>query len=172
MPLAWEELDNPFAVNVGNPHVVFFVKDADAVELSRIGPIIETDPVFPQAINVNIASLAGENHLKLHVWERGAGLTRACGTGACATAVAAISRGLVQSPVRVTLPGGDLEIAWKRGGTIRMSGPAKEAFRGEFASPIGNSFQPACMRAYAVRSTGVKSCSPRLSPTSCGDNPA
>jgi len=133
MPLAWEELDNPFAVNVGNPHVVFFVKDADAVELSRTGPIIETDPVFPQAINVNIASLAGENHLKLHVWERGAGLTRACGTGACATAVAAISRGLVQSPVRVTLPGGDLEIAWKRGGTIRMSGPAKEAFRGEFA---------------------------------------
>ncbi|MGB3470049.1 MAG: diaminopimelate epimerase [Erythrobacter sp.] len=140
MPVGWPmedgSLEGPAAVNVGNPHVVFFVEDADAVDLSAIGPVIETDPLFPQAINVNVASLAGENHLTLHVWERGAGLTRACGTGACATAVAAIARGLVQSPVRVTLPGGDLEIAWARddraGGTIRMTGPATEAFRGTF----------------------------------------
>jgi diaminopimelate epimerase len=133
MPLAWDELAAPMAVNVGNPHLVFFVADADAAALDRLGPLIETDPAFPEGVNVNVASLAGANHLTLRVWERGAGLTRACGTGACATAVAAIRKGLVKSPVRVSLPGGDLEIAWQPGGTILMTGPATEAFRGEFA---------------------------------------
>jgi diaminopimelate epimerase len=136
MPLGWPmgdgALEGPMAVNVGNPHAVFFVADADAVELDRLGPVIENDPVFPERVNVNVASLAGADHLKLRVWERGAGLTRACGTGACATAVAAIRRGLVKSPVRVTLPGGDLVIAWEPGGTILMSGPATESFRGSF----------------------------------------
>ncbi len=132
MPVGWESLAGPMAVNVGNPHVIFFVEDADAVELDRLGPLIEHDPLFPERVNVNVASLAGPDHLKLRVWERGAGLTRACGTGACATAVAAIRRGLVQSPVRVTLPGGDLVIAWAPGGTILMSGPAAESFRGTF----------------------------------------
>jgi diaminopimelate epimerase len=133
MPLAWDELAAPMAVNVGNPHVVFFVEDADAVALDRLGPLIETDAAFPEGVNVNVASLAGPDHLRLRVWERGAGLTRACGTGACATAVAAIGKGLVKSPVRVSLPGGDLDIAWQPGGTILMTGPATEAFRGEFA---------------------------------------
>jgi len=136
MPLGWPmgdgALEGPMAVNVGNPHAVFFVADADAVELDRLGPVIENDPVFPERVNVNVASLAGADHLKLRVWERGAGLTRACGTGACATAVAAIRRGLAKSPVRVTLPGGDLVIAWEPGGTILMSGPATESFRGTF----------------------------------------
>jgi diaminopimelate epimerase len=132
MPVGWESLEGPMAVNVGNPHVVFFVDDADAVELDRLGPLIEHDPLFPERINVNVASLAGPDHLVLRVWERGAGLTRACGTGACATAVAAIRRGLVTSPVRVTLPGGDLTIAWEQGGSILMSGPAAESFRGTF----------------------------------------
>ena len=132
MPVGWESLEGPMAVNVGNPHAIFFVADADAVELERLGPVIEHDPLFPERVNVNVASLAGPDHLRLRVWERGAGLTRACGTGACATAVAAIRRGLVQSPVRVTLPGGDLTIAWEQGGTILMSGPAQESFRGTF----------------------------------------
>nr|WP_264391443.1 diaminopimelate epimerase [Porphyrobacter sp. ULC335] len=136
MPVGWPmdegALENPMAVNVGNPHVIFFVDDADAVPLDMIGPQIEHDPLFPERINVNVANLAGPDHLRLRVWERGAGLTRACGTGACATAVAAIRRGLVQSPVRVTLPGGDLVIAWEPGGTILMSGPAAESFRGTF----------------------------------------
>jgi len=132
MPVGWESLDAPMAVNVGNPHAIFFVEDADAVELERLGPIIENDPLFPERVNVNVASLAGPDHLKLRVWERGAGLTRACGTGACATAVAAIRRGLVASPVRVTLPGGDLVIAWEPGGSILMSGPATESYRGTF----------------------------------------
>ena len=132
MPVGWEQLENPMAVNVGNPHAIFFVEDADTVPLDAIGPVIEHDPIFPERVNVNVASLAGPDHLKLRVWERGAGLTRACGTGACATAVAAVRRGLVASPVRVTLPGGDLVIEWKPGGTILMSGPAATSFRGTF----------------------------------------
>ena len=132
MPVGWDSLEGPMAVNVGNPHAIFFVDDADAVPLETLGPVIEHDPLFPERVNVNVASLAGPDHLKLRVWERGAGLTRACGTGACATAVAAIRRGLVASPVRVTLPGGDLVIAWAPGGTILMSGPAAESYRGTF----------------------------------------
>lgn len=132
MPVGWEMLDSPTAVNVGNPHVIFFVEDAGGVPLDVLGPVIEDDPLFPERVNVNVASLAGPDHLRLRVWERGAGLTRACGTGACASAVAAIRRGIVRSPVRVTLPGGDLVIAWKPGGTITMSGPAAESFRGTF----------------------------------------
>jgi diaminopimelate epimerase len=131
MPVGWEELENPAAVNVGNPHAIFFVADCDTVDLGRLGPIIENDPLFPERVNVNVASVVSRGHLKLRVWERGAGLTRACGTGACATAVAAIRAGLVASPVRVTLPGGDLEIAWTPGGTIAMTGPAAHVFTGE-----------------------------------------
>lgn len=131
MPVGWEELTNGAAVNVGNPHVIFFVPDTDAVDLERIGPVIEHDPLFPERVNVNVATIDGPAHIRLRVWERGAGLTRACGTGACATAVAAIRRGLVQSPVTVSLPGGDLEIDWQSGGTIRMTGPATHVFTGE-----------------------------------------
>ncbi|AWW74366.1 diaminopimelate epimerase [Erythrobacter sp. KY5] len=132
MPVGWGELEAPIAVNVGNPHVIFFVQDADAVDLAELGPQIETDALFPERINVNVASQVGENHIKLRVWERGAGLTRACGTGACATAVAAISRLQMKGPVTVSLPGGDLEIAWERGKSIVMTGPATESFRGSF----------------------------------------
>ncbi len=132
MPVGWEELQQPFAVNVGNPHLVFLVEDAGAVELERLGPLIENDPLFPDRINVNIAQVQG-GAIRLRVWERGAGLTRACGTGACATAVAAISRRLVASPVEVALPGGSLTIDWTPGGTIRMSGPATHVYSGELA---------------------------------------
>lgn len=132
MPMGWGDLQHPSAVNVGNPHVIFFVDEADAVDLATLGPEIENDPIFPERVNVNVASLAGPNHVKLHVWERGAGLTRACGTGACATAVAAIRCKLVGNRVTVTLPGGDLLIEWSEGSTIRMTGPATESFRGEF----------------------------------------
>jgi diaminopimelate epimerase len=132
MPVGWEELQRPFAVNVGNPHIVFFVPDADTVDLSRLGPTIENDPLFPERINVNVASLEG-GAIKLRVWERGAGLTQACGTGACATAVAAIARGLTTSPVELRLPGGALMVAWAPGGTISMTGPATHVFDGETA---------------------------------------
>lgn len=132
MPVGWETLENPMAVNVGNPHVVFLVENAGAVDLERLGPEIESDPLFPQGVNVNVVSLARDDHICVRVWERGAGLTRACGTGACASAVASIIRGLVSSPVRVSLPGGAIVIEYRTGGSIRMTGPASEAFRGEF----------------------------------------
>ncbi|TWJ09766.1 diaminopimelate epimerase [Altererythrobacter ishigakiensis] len=132
MPVGWDELETPVAVNVGNPHVIFFVDDCDAVELSRLGPEIEHDPLFPARVNVNAATVVDREHIKLRVWERGAGLTRACGTGACATAVAAMRRGLVSRKVNVQLPGGPLKIEWTDGDRILMSGPATESFRGSF----------------------------------------
>lgn len=135
MPVAWEDLDQPTAVNVGNPHVIFFVPDCDAVDLARLGPDIETDPLFPEKVNVNVATVTARDALRLRVWERGAGLTRACGTGACATAVGAMRRGLVDRRVTVSLPGGDLVIEWREtDGQIVMTGPATESFRGEFDS--------------------------------------
>lgn len=129
MPVGWEELESPMAVNVGNPHVIFFVLDADAVDLERLGPLIEHDPLFPERINVNVASIR-DGKLRLRVWERGAGLTRACGTGACASAVAAIRKGLLQTPVKVLLDGGELSIGWQNGGAIEMSGGATHVFSG------------------------------------------
>lgn len=132
MPVAWDGLESPAAVNVGNPHVVFFVADSDRVPLGELGPLIETDPLFPQRVNVNVASLTGPDAIKLHVWERGAGLTRACGTGACATAIAAMRRGLTARTAAVTLPGGTLIIEWNAQDRIIMTGPATESFRGSF----------------------------------------
>lgn len=131
MPVAWEDLTGPIAVNVGNPHVIFFVPEVDAVDLERLGPIIETDPLFPARINVNVATIDDRSTLRLRVWERGVGLTLACGTGACATGVAAIRAGLVDGPVTVILPGGPLLIDWAPGRPITMSGPATHVFSAE-----------------------------------------
>ena len=132
MPVGWEALADPAAINVGNPHIVFFVDDANAVDLARLGPLIEHDPLFPERVNVGVASIE-EEAIRLRVWERGAGLTQACGTGACAAAVAAIRRRLVASPVEIRLPGGSLTVEWAPGGTIRMSGAAAHVFTGEIA---------------------------------------
>lgn len=132
MPVGWEELTEPMALRIGNSHLVFFVPDVDAVPLGRLGPTIETDPLFPERINVNIAAVESRNRIRARVWERGAGLTRACGTGACAVAVAAMRRGLADRTVTVAVPGGELEIAWGADDRITMSGPAAESFRGSF----------------------------------------
>ncbi|RPF72493.1 diaminopimelate epimerase [Aurantiacibacter spongiae] len=132
MPVGWEGLEQPVAVNVGNPHIVFFVDDSDAVRLDTLGPLIETDELFPERINVNVATVEDRATIRLRVWERGAGLTRACGTGACATAVAAMRTGRTERDVTVHLPGGPLRIAWADDARITMTGPAAEAFRGSF----------------------------------------
>ena len=131
LPAAWGELARGAALNVGNPHIVFFVADLDAVPLAELGPEIEQDALFPERVNVNVAQPTSSSTMRLSVWERGAGLTQACGTGACATAVAAIRRKLVQSPVTVSLPGGDLVISWAPGESVKMSGPATHVFLGE-----------------------------------------
>ncbi len=131
MPVGWEALEAPMAANVGNPHVIFFVPETDAVELDRLGPLIETDPLFPAKVNVNVATVDDRKNIRLRVWERGVGLTDACGTGACATAVSAIRAGLVESPVTVTLPGGPLTIGWAPGERITMTGPATHVFTAE-----------------------------------------
>lgn len=130
MPVGWEDLDSPMAVNIGNPHAVFFLADAEAVDLPRLGPIIENDPVFPERVNVNVASISA-NEIHLRVWERGAGITGACGTGACATAVAAIRQGKVQSPVTVHQSGGALQIVWTPGQPVTMTGSATHVFTGQ-----------------------------------------
>lgn len=130
MPVAWEELASPAAVNIGNPHVVFFVDDLAAIDLARLGPVIEHDALFPARVNVNVAQVVSRTQLRLAVWERGAGLTRACGTGACATAVAAVRRGLCDRCVTVTLPGGNLRIDWQSDDHVHMSGPVATSFTG------------------------------------------
>lgn len=132
MPVAWDMLDSPMAVNVGNPHAVFFVPDCDAIPLDQLGPVIEHDPLFPERVNVNVATIVSRETIRLRVWERGAGLTQACGTGACATAVAAMRRGLADRRVTVMLPGGPLIVEWRDDGQIVMTGAASESFRGSF----------------------------------------
>lgn len=130
LPLAWDQLQQPFAVNVGNPHLVFFVPDARDVPLDQLGPTIENDPAFPERINVNVATVVHER-LKLRTFERGAGETLACGTGACASAVAAIVTKRAQSPVRVDMTGGHLFVNWAPGEQVQMRGAATHVFSGE-----------------------------------------
>ena len=130
LPMAWDELGQPMALNVGNPHLVFFVDALDAARVRELGPIIEHDAAFPERINVNVANV-GADGILLRTWERGAGLTLSCGTGACATAVAAIIQKKAASPVRVAMKGGDLTIAWAPGEPIRMRGAATHVFLGE-----------------------------------------
>ncbi len=130
LPMGWDDLVRPVAVNVGNPHLVFFPDDVDRISLEDLGPKIEHDPTFPERINVNVAHFE-KDKVRLRTWERGAGLTLACGTGACATAVAAIRTRRATSPVRVTMPGGSLMISWAPGEPIRMRGAATHVFSGE-----------------------------------------
>jgi diaminopimelate epimerase len=130
LPFVWGPLKHGFAVNVGNPHVVFFVDDPDAINLDQRGPEIENDPAFPERINVHVASVRDDG-VHMRSWERGAGLTLACGTGACATAVAAIATKRATSPVTVHMPGGTVTVSWAPGEELRMRGAATHVFEGD-----------------------------------------
>ncbi|RZM09811.1 MAG: diaminopimelate epimerase [Sphingomonas sp.] len=130
LPLAWDELAGPAAVNIGNPHLVFFVANALSLPLEDLGPRIETDPAFPQRINVNVATILSRTHLVMRTWERGVGLTRACGTGACATFACGRRLGLLDAEVRLDLPGGALELSEGADGHLLMRGPAVHVFEG------------------------------------------
>ena len=127
-------LADPAAVNMGNPHAVFFVADADAVALEELGPPLERHPLFPRGANIGVAQHTGPDRLRLRVWERGVGITRACGSGACAAAVASARRGLTGRRVEVMLDGGALDLEWLEGGHVRMTGPVATSFTGEIDS--------------------------------------
>jgi diaminopimelate epimerase len=120
---------DPAAVGMGNPHCIFFVTDAEAVDLPSVGPAMEHDPLFPQRTNVEFASLTAPDHLRMRVWERGAGITLACGSGACATAVAAHLRGLTGRQVRLDMDGGQLQVDWRDDG-VWLTGPVARVFDG------------------------------------------
>lgn len=130
LPLARGPLEDPVAVSMGNPHAVFFVNDADAVDLAALGPSLEHDPMFPERANIGVAEPRGPDRMRLRVWERGAGLTMACGTGACAALAAAHRRGLAGRRATMELDGGPLEIVWGEDGRVAMTGPVAIAFRG------------------------------------------
>ena len=125
-------LSDPAAVNLGNPHVVFFVDDVSSVPIEKLGPSLETDPIFPQHANIGVASIIDpRGKIRLRVWERGAGLTLACGTGACAALVAAHRRGICEREAEVLLDGGKLYIRWQENDHVIMTGPATITFVGE-----------------------------------------
>jgi len=122
------------AVSMGNPHAVQVVGDVDTAPVAELGPQVEHHPRFPKRVNAGFMQVVGRGHIRLRVYERGAGETLACGTGACAAVVAGIRRGLLDSPVRVTARGGELSIAWAgEGEPVYLSGPAVTVFEGEIA---------------------------------------
>jgi len=122
---------DPVAVSMGNPHCVHFCEEVSDIAVDKLGPKVEHDPLFPQRTNVEYVCIQGKDHLRMRVWERGAGITQACGTGACASAVAAIRRGLTGRKVRVTLDGGDLLIEWREADShVLMTGPVAYSFEG------------------------------------------
>uniref|UniRef100_UPI000255895C diaminopimelate epimerase n=1 Tax=Oceanicola sp. S124 TaxID=1042378 RepID=UPI000255895C len=121
----------PVAVGMGNPHCVFVVPDAEAVALTEVGPQVETDPLFPEKTNVEYVEVRSRSEVRMRVWERGTGVTLACGSGACATVVATALRGLTDRQVRMELDGGWLELDWRDDG-VWMGGPVAHVFDGSF----------------------------------------
>jgi diaminopimelate epimerase len=131
------ELDAPSAVNMGNPHAIFFVEDVAAFALETIGPLLETHPIFPERANISLAHVRSPEHIALRVWERGAGLTRACGSAACATLVAAARRRLTGRKATVTLPGGDLLIEWREADDhVLMTGSVEREHEGTLSPEL------------------------------------
>jgi diaminopimelate epimerase len=126
-------LHSPSVVNMGNPHAVFWVDDVDAYELARSGPLLENHPMFPERANITLAQVISREHIRIRTWERGAGLTRACGSAACAGGVAAARLRRTGRKVTVTLPGGDLLIEWReRDDHVLMTGPVTFEYEGRF----------------------------------------
>lgn len=133
-PLDDPVLHTPGCVNMGNPHVVFLVKDVDAAPVKEVGPMIEHHHLFPERTNVGFAEIVSRDRIRLRVWERGVGETRACGTGACAALVAAARRGLTGRKATIELTGGELEIEWRESdGHVLMTGPIEVEFEGTLA---------------------------------------
>ncbi|WP_040509768.1 diaminopimelate epimerase [Gluconobacter morbifer] len=123
-------LENAAACSMGNPHATLF---GDIGRAETLGPVLERDPLFPERANIGFAQILSPDHMRLRVWERGAGLTLACGSGACAAVVNAVRRGLTERTCTVTMDGGDLTITWQEDGTVLMTGPATTVFHGTLA---------------------------------------
>ncbi len=129
-PIDAPVLHSPSVVNVGNPHAIFWVDDIQGHDLARLGPLLENHPLFPQRANISLAQITSRSGLKLRTWERGAGLTKACGTAACAAAVSAVRKRFTDRKVTVELPGGPLTIEWTNDNHVLMTGPAELEFEG------------------------------------------
>ena len=132
-PIDAPVLHTPSAVSMGNPHAIFWVDDVNAYDLAKVGPLLENHPMFPQRANITVCTVVSKEHIVIRTWERGAGLTRACGSAACAAAVAAARLKRTGRKVRVTLPGGDLSIEWREADShVLMTGPVEFEFEGRF----------------------------------------
>jgi diaminopimelate epimerase len=132
-PIDQPILHTPSAVSMGNPHAIFWVDDVEAYDLGKIGPLLENHPIFPERANISLAQVRSREHIVVRTWERGAGLTRACGSAACAAAVAAARLRRTGRKVTVTLPGGDLSIEWReRDDHVLMTGPVAYEYEGTF----------------------------------------
>ena len=126
-------LHTPSVVSMGNPHAIFWVDDVDAYDLGRFGPLLENHPIFPDRANITLAHVVDRDHITIRTWERGAGLTKACGSAACATVVAAARLKRANRIVQITLPGGELGIEWREGDDhVLMTGTATFEFEGRF----------------------------------------
>ncbi|TAD87065.1 MAG: diaminopimelate epimerase [Alphaproteobacteria bacterium] len=130
VPIGVEALVDPVGTSMGNPHLTFFVPRVEAIAMERLAPLLQRDPMLPESANIGVASVIGPDHLRLRVYERGSGLTRACGSGACAAAVAAHRRGLTGRRVTLDLDGGRLVVEWLRDGHVLMTGPTATSFAG------------------------------------------
>jgi diaminopimelate epimerase len=136
-PIDKPVLHSPSVVNMGNPHAIFWVDDVAPYDLAKFGPMLENHPMFPQRANITLARVASRDHIVIRTWERGAGLTRACGSAACAAAVAAARLRRAERQVTVTVPGGDLAIEWReRDDHVLMTGPVEYEHDGVFAAAL------------------------------------
>jgi diaminopimelate epimerase len=132
-PIDAPVLHSPSALSMGNPHAIFWVDDVTAYDLARIGPLLENHPMFPERANISLCAVKSREHVVVRTWERGAGLTKACGSAACAAAVAAARLKKTGRTVTVTLPGGDLLIEWReRDNHVLMTGPVAFEYEGRF----------------------------------------
>jgi diaminopimelate epimerase len=136
-PIDAPVLHSPSVVSMGNPHAIFWVEDPDAYDLAKVGPLLENHPIFPDRANISLAHVVAPDHVVLRVWERGAGLTRACGSAACAALVAAVRKRLTERRATVTLPGGDLIIEWRESDNhVLMTGPVELEYDGLLAPDL------------------------------------
>jgi len=136
-PIDKPVLHSPSVVNMGNPHAIFWVDDVNAYDLARLGPLLENHPMFPERANISLAKIISRDHIVIRTWERGAGLTKACGSAACAAAVAAARLKRTERKLKVTLPGGDLAIEWRLSDDhVLMTGPVEFEFTGRFDAAL------------------------------------